>query len=333
MKILSGSVAQAADNFLHAGYISAYPRQLEPHNLGTAEPQVQLDMAEALRLQGETLAAAAPSGMGEPLATVAATGGGEWHSTLFVAACLIGLTVALYIYRRALLYRPLGAAGAAVLILAAVGLPGCSTIDPLPTKAPWEGVRKQIYANPQAATLALLYGIIADGIANLGRPVTNLANIQNEVGLPLTTPTRGMSYALKTYGLDGWGREFRLSGDEKTGYTVTSSGADGAFDNADDVKVVVKGCTDETWDNERWAFFVRKEGTTHSVYFHRWTGEHFKYRNETTARTATGGGLFDLFKESELEQKQAATVKASFDKVAAGVKHKPLVLQIYRKAG
>ncbi len=59
MKILASSIQQVADTFLHAGYISAYPRTLYAYNYGNTTPKLELDVAESLRLQGETLATAA----------------------------------------------------------------------------------------------------------------------------------------------------------------------------------------------------------------------------------------------------------------------------------
>ena len=82
MKIIASSVLEKADSFLHAGYISAYARPLDsmrtPYSPYSAywtssgdagagrapgPPQLTLDVAEALRLEGETLtheAAVAP---------------------------------------------------------------------------------------------------------------------------------------------------------------------------------------------------------------------------------------------------------------------------------
>jgi len=174
----------------------------------------------------------------------------------------------------------------------------------------------------------LLHGIIADGIQNVGQPIDMLENIQNEVGLPVSKLTKGQAYALKTYGIDGWGKKFRLS--EAGGkYTVESAGADGAFDTSDDLKVSVTQSADDSWDSARKNFFVRKDsGGSVVVLFHRWTGEHFLYKNQGKARTLTGGDLFDLFTSTDLEAKQKKTAEDAYKKAAAGASHEPMVLQV-----
>jgi len=64
MQILASSidvpagVAKVADTFLHAGYISAYPRTLWVDTYGNQAPEIQLDMVEALRLKAEVVAGA-----------------------------------------------------------------------------------------------------------------------------------------------------------------------------------------------------------------------------------------------------------------------------------
>jgi hypothetical protein len=53
MEVLSASITETTSSFLHAGYISAYPRTVWPDAYPggqQATPELQLDVAEALRL-------------------------------------------------------------------------------------------------------------------------------------------------------------------------------------------------------------------------------------------------------------------------------------------
>ena len=331
MKILASSIQQAADTFLHAGYISAYPRTLYNYAYGNTAPKLELDVAESLRLQGETLAAATTGDPTVAAAAVATSGG--WPGSMLLGVAALAGTVALLVWMRSRLrgtaFRGLASYGAtAAVALAAVGVFHCGGLDPLPTETPWKGVPLQKYADPSAATKVLLHGIIADGIENVGQPIEMLENIQNEVGLPVGKLTKGQAYALKTYGIDGWGKAFRLT-DAGGKYTVTSAGADGTFDTSDDLSVSVTQSDDQSWDSNRSVFFVRKgSGGAVVVLFHRWSGEHFLYKNQASAKALTSGDLFDLWTPADLEAKQKAAAEDSYKKAATGVSHEPVVLQV-----
>jgi hypothetical protein len=330
MKILASSIQQAADTFLHAGYISAYPRTLYSYSYGQGSPRMELDVAEALRLQGETLAAGTGGEVTVAAAAVSSSGG--WPTMLAGAAALAGAVALLYWlrtrWRGPALRRALSYGAVAMMALAVVGGVHCGP-EPLPTDQPWKDVALKSYADPAAATRVLLHGVIADGIENVGQPIDMLENIQNEVGLPAATLTTGQAYALKTYGMDGWGKAFRLSeGGGK--YTVTSAGADGAFDTSDDLSVSVVQSEDKTWDANRKTYFVRKgvDGKA-VVLFHRWSGEHFVYKHQDKARALTGGDLFDLWTLADLEAKQKTVAQGAYTKAASGKSHEPLVLQVF----
>ncbi|MCU0665365.1 MAG: hypothetical protein MUC50_23945, partial [Myxococcota bacterium] len=72
MKLFGSSNVSVDLGFLHAGYVSAYPRPYGEWGMpvGGSEPSVQLDLVEALRLQSESLAGALP----EPSAVVGMSG-------------------------------------------------------------------------------------------------------------------------------------------------------------------------------------------------------------------------------------------------------------------
>jgi len=114
---------------------------------------------------------------------------------------------------------------------------------------------------------------------------------------------------------------------------VRSGGPDGQFDTDDDLGIVIYQCDDESWDQERQAWFLRKDGESMAVLFHRWSGGHFEYNNEAGAADMTGGKLFDLFKEDQLSSgaadSQLAMVEAAYAGFAAAADHDPVVLQVF----
>ncbi len=327
MQLFAASVAEAAESFLHAGYISAYPRTLM--HLPSGEPKLQLDVTEALRLEGETLAAASQA---SDTTAAAITAAGPWFQVLLGAALVCGALLAWLLLRDrvgAATRRWMPAVASLAVVVAFVA---CEAKISLPTVPPWQGVAVQKYANPQQATVALLNGIVADGIVNVGAEIDSLANIQNEVGLPKKKLTQGETYALKTYGLDGWGKELRLAkteaakGEESAKYAVTSAGADGAFDTADDVSLSVQQGTDSNWDSNRWGFFVND--ATPTVLFHRWTGKHFRYTDATAAEAIAGSQKFDVASKEALSSASTG-LTTRYQQASTGLAHKPLLLLVY----
>lgn len=327
MQILGASMMQVTMSFLHPGYISAYPRTFSPemgYPLSYGDPTLQMDMVSALHLQGDPVASAGH--VSTPLTTSLAGLSGV-STAVMAALCFFGCLVLWALLREHVRGRFRAAFTLPPLMAMALWVVTCGP-DPLPTQKPWEGVQVRAYANPSQATLAILHGIIADGIINVGQRVDTLANIQNEVGLPTATPSEGMAYALSTYGLDGWGREFRLSRADRQ-YTVTSAGADGAFDTADDLAMVVSQCDNGSWDNSRHAFFLRRSGTDHLLFVHRWTGDFFRYENRDDAEAMTGTRLFDVLRASDMYEDLRVKVEASYSQDASGVSDDPIVLQVF----
>lgn len=329
MQILASSIEKASEAFLHAGYISAYPREFEAYGYNTVSG-VQYEVAEALRLEGETLASHIPSQDFTSL-LAAVTGSGDWLPLALGCAGFFGALAGAYAVRQRLGGAPrlVGQIAACLIAVLCLAAATCSTSgpEPLPDEAPWEGVEIRDYANPEDATFVILNGIIADGIINVGQAVETLPNIQNEVGLPASTLTEGQAYALKTYGLDGWGREMRLDR-EGNAYTVTSAGADGAFDSEDDISVTVAPCNNETWDVKRHAFFLREHEGSLLLFFHRWTGSHFLYRNPVEASELTGGELYDFLTTEDMYEELRSEVQTTWDEATDGLAHEPMVLQI-----
>ncbi len=348
MKLIAASIIDKVDTFLHAGYISAYPRPLyaEAYPVGdggdipVAEIAHQLDLTEALRLEGESLAAVVPGG-GTDTALASLGNLGSSEMMIIGALAMTGVLALVYLLKDRFEWRSLGFAQATCALLAMlVLLPHCDEegVKPLPTDPPWEGVTLQDYANPQDATVAILHGIVVPAVANVGQGVEILPNVQNEVGLPTNALTEGMEYALLTYGIDGWGKEFRLErspfSDEDEhkfwNYTVTSAGQDGVFDNEDDITASFAQSYNEGWGWHRNTFYLVKSGNEVQVVFHRWNNKMFEYMNEDQAVELSGDGLLDLFLTGDFWSDETVTaVNEAFDEEADGLDYNPIVLQVF----
>jgi hypothetical protein len=199
MKILAGSITELADTFLHFGYGSASPRYFGDSWLNDKEPVVTLDMVEALRLKGEVLGAALPTGSGGEAAVGASV-------SMPVTTIVVGLVCAaagvasVYLAHR----RRRDRWGPAPPILAgalsfffAVGLLGGGARDAEAGRTmlpPWAGVERQQYATPHKATLSLLYGILVDAVSDTTTDkIRSLAQVRDEVGLTGGKPERSGS--------------------------------------------------------------------------------------------------------------------------------------------
>ncbi len=333
MKIIASSLMDQVDRFLHAGYISAYPRPLELEIVEAGPPQLQLDVVEALRLQGETVASqafhSAPQGVEVAMAGLA--GGDPLTALAAGAAALAGVAGLSWLMRKAGL-NPRKAALATALA-AGTGLAACA-VEELPTEIPWEGVQLQEYANPEAATQALMYGLIADGLSSIGQNVESLANIQYEVGFPTDELSEGMAYALSTYGIDGWGQEFRFE-DLRSGgpYRVTSAGPDGELDTKDDLQMKVSRSYDGNWEGFRYAFYLDQHQGEHAFFFHRYNGELFQYWNMAAAQVLTGDILHDVVLQPDLERLEdlMALLDQAWEEEAADLDYEPLVLMVFQE--
>jgi hypothetical protein len=199
---------------------------------------------------------------------------------------------------------------AALLVLGALRCTESSgEDDALPTEPPWADLERQAYADPQAATSAILHGIVAPALYSIARTVDTLANLQNEVGLPTALPTPGMQYALAAYGLDGWGRELdferTITEDRLVSYVVRSAGADGVLSNADDVVLSVDLDQESDWafgwDQRILTFYLSRHDTEPALFIHRWAGELFEYNDQDLGSSLTGGGPFDVLIGDTLE--------------------------------
>ncbi|MDX9999889.1 MAG: hypothetical protein RBU30_01200 [Polyangia bacterium] len=333
MQILGASLANTLQGFLHPGYISAYPRTFEPqmgYPIEYTDPTLQLDLVQALRLQSDALAGSAD--VGTPMTTAMAGYGSLGAMAMGVLVLFAGFAVlALLRSRERARGGPRRWASPLVPfmpLVAAAGFVLTCGPAPLPTTVPWKDVQLRSYEDPEAATLAIMHGIIADGLINAGQRVSILPNIQNEVALPTTEPTEGMLYALQTYGIDGWGREFRLTLADSI-YTVISAGPDGQFSTSDDLRMRVRQAFNDSWDNLRHGFFLRESNGERVLLIHRFPGDHFRYAHRTEAEALTGDKYFDVALTSEMTPAQETKLEAAWTEDASGVGHEPIILQVF----
>lgn len=345
MKILASALVDAVRTYLHAGYVSGAPRPIDPHEVYSPETvgevSMQLDMVEALRLQGEAAAAAAMPDGGATIATAAASGS---LSMLGAAAAATAGAAGFALLHRRLGLRPrmAMAAGALAGLITAGQLSCIGPEDDFDQEAyekslpaPWEDVELRAYADPEAATNAILNAIVCSGLKGVDFPVHELRHIQLEVGLPTDNPTEGMAYALQTYGYDGWGREldFRVDVSESSGityrlYYVTSAGPDGELRTEDDISIDNEANREETPGQRGCGTFLRRDADGSLVsLFHRVRGEYFVYNHADEAEALTGDDLFDMFTEADLSP-WLDTLEEQYDTVAAEVDHDPLLFQL-----
>jgi hypothetical protein len=342
MQILAGSLNVEVREFLHAGYISAYPRTFSTVGLYAhyeAKGKV-IVVTEALELKPagapptatpsetavETPAAVTPL----PPASMA-TDGFQLTVLFFFFAFLFSLY-----YRRLRKiprpgWRPWVFAG--VPLLAVVGVvqwvvPAYTEYRANHLPPPWEEAEldgakwpsaetasrtaalaaavpgRREYRDPQAATEAILQTLIIPALAGCGFRVEHLAAIQEEVAfpIPIEAHTPGMAYAVRTYGLDGWGRPFTfqwLPNQPDRDYRVASAGADGVLGSADDV-VWQSQSPRGDWEPRVNGMFVRAVQGDRQCFIHRVRDHHFRFAHAQEARAATSTGLFDMFPFKEL---------------------------------
>lgn len=228
MKIFATSLTEAADTFLHAGYISAAPSPTDilgeyPTLWDTANTGYAVSLETALQLADTT------GGEAMTVATAGGPGIGPWAALLGVAAAAaLGWAAARWwgpARRRMAL--PRAAVGPPALL--AVLLAGACL-------APWHDLEPRDYVDPEAATRVILGAIVRDALmvkAQSGPLPAGLAGLQGKVALPGGLDSDGVAYALQSYGWDGWARDIEYAKGSTT--TLTSAGADGEMGTSDDL--------------------------------------------------------------------------------------------------
>jgi hypothetical protein len=314
MQVLAGSLDVETSDFLHAGYLSAYPRtftQQGQHRLGRYEGKL-VDVKKSLELK-ETDAGAPVSQV-----SVSTSNSSEGISLLLRPASMVtdgfmmlvvflffGYLIRSYYLRIAGMKRPglrpwLLAAAPILLFVFVVHFAAPRVHETCldHSTPPWLDVAVQEYEDPEAATEAILHGLIAYSLPGAPSHVQTLAGIQGQVAFPVERDqyTPGMAYAERTYGLDGWGREFRL---ERIGrlrkrqYRIASAGPDGEHGTMDDIALVIEHESDN-WEALVNGMYVRRIDGEYRCFIHCVDHEHFRYEAAGAAREATGSDLFDV---------------------------------------
>lgn len=330
MQIISSSLESASNVFLHAGYISAYARELRSwayDPVGVTDWNV----AEALRLEGETL--------GDVPAAAALALQGDWVQMALATAVFFGTlqvvsmrrtehlapVVGLLCLSMAMCSHGSGPDNPPVTAKPLVGVP--ALVDETQRdEYPWKDLELEPYAHPEDATHVILHGLVADAIINSRGRLSSLADIEREVGLPTNDPTEGMAQAIRAYGVDGWGREMSLSSNGSH-YTVRSAGADGVFLTEDDMFVTVEQCRNESWDASRHVFFLRPHEGSVAVFFHAYPGKHFRFNHRSEARELTGTHLFDYLGVGDLTDQRRVVAEKAYASISEGLAYEPLVMQ------
>ncbi len=338
----SAGLIDTVDSFLHVGYMSAYPRQLEPgaYPPGSNEfsqlPSQQIDLTQAFRLSDNV-----ENTQGLLDASAGLTAGlphsGLWFSVLAFAGTVALLYLVLRRFTVGSPYRSFSASAAAMFAVISIFTFYCNDDNSLPVDKPWEGMSLKAYENPELATRAILFGIIAPAAANIGQTVTTTANIQNEVALPVKNPNEGMRYALDTYGIDGWGNEFQFVVDSEksdkqdyTIYTVTSSGPDETFNTEDDISATFNQTVNGSWGySPPNAFFLVSNNDNIEVLFHRWKNKMFEYHDKEAAKKISDSTLFDVLPRSYLSETQIQEIEKAYNAAKSDLSDSPVLLQVF----
>jgi hypothetical protein len=307
MELFAGSLDVEAGTFLHAGYISAHPRTFESTGFDRFhKPTKVIDVKKALKLKesdSQSVATAAePSPQGHllPPGSMVAVG----FSLAVVFLFFVGL-ISLYYHRMRKMARP----GWRPWVLAVVPLLLFTLATPFAMvqyriyrvnslSPPWQGVAVKPYADPEAATHAILQGLIVNAIAGTSHLARNMAAIQNEVAFPVPDEeyTPGMTYARRTYGRDGWGREFTFELRPDWACQVASAGPDGVHGTKDDIVALTRrGGVD--WEDRLSGVFVRPvtgKLENHLCFIHRVENPLFLTAHGEEASKLTGNEIFDM---------------------------------------
>jgi hypothetical protein len=302
------------------------------HHFQTPELEV-IDVKSALQLKdsGDAAIQKAPSG----LPACAPKAGSMNNDVLlfFLVAVFFLSILSIYsrrVWRGKAILKPLSIVLPALFLVLLVKViwPSANVNGAQPS---WQGEPVQEYADPGQATRVILYGVIADGLAGSAFKVNSLSAIQKEVGFPVKPAemTPGMAYALKTYGRDGWGREFQINSRRK----VSSAGADGKHGTSDDITLTIRQPIESEWENLVSGIYLKVSEKESAVFVHRVADSNFKYAYKYAARKATGTDLYDRIPEREFDGQDPFGNGSSFQARIAkmlnkeiSVKEEPLFL-------
>ncbi len=233
MQIFAGSVRQAADTFLHAGYISAQPSSMAmeyPPFQDTTDTGFAVSVDAAFRLSETAGADAAMSGW-------LGLGGGLGAAVVPALAVVSAVAAFVLLLRMARTHTPARAAVA----LALTGALSVGTLGAC-VGVPWDDVEPEDFDDPTVATVVLMYSVVKEALlihhSDQGS-ASSIAALEEFVALPVAEPSDGVAYALATYGRDGWANELELEKKSDQVYLVSSGGEDGSVDGAGDLSAEV----------------------------------------------------------------------------------------------
>ncbi len=312
MKLLAGSLDVEVDAFLHAGYLSAGGRSFD--RMGRYEFEgattTLIDVTKSLELKDTaapthqtTQSTANESPPRAPVPVRASLSGGGF----VVGAVLLFFGVLAILYARRL---PAGSQPRWMtqlfiglpLILTAVITMGVGGVLPqyeshrlnnLPP--PWAGLPRQEYKDPAAATETIMHALVANALPGSPINVEQLGAIRHEVVFPLPVErwTPGMAYAAKTYGLDGWGREFAFQPFTAGRYRIASAGPDGEHGTGDDSVLFTSRTEEDDWEQLVNGIYARQVDGVYAYFVHRVAHGNYRSQRPRDARKTTGTSVFD----------------------------------------
>ncbi|MHB1036517.1 MAG: type II secretion system protein GspG [Pirellulales bacterium] len=313
MELFAGSLDVEAGTFLHAGYVSAYPRTFEEQGgYGFHDQTKVIDVKKALELKdaesrtvSTTAAAVSSQGHSFPPGSMIAEG-----FSLAIAFFFFAWIISVYYRRERKIarpgWRPWVLAVVPLLLLGVVSscaIPSLRSYRVNRLPPPWQGVAVEPYADPAAATDAILQGLIVNAVAGAPQGSRSLAALQEEVAFPVATEeyTPGMAYARRTYGRDGWGKEFTFEAHDDGTCRIASAGPDGVHGTKDDMVALTRRKVN--WEARLGGVFIRPATGKTEQYVclvHRVDDFFFRMAHGEEARKLTGNDLFDAFALEDL---------------------------------
>ncbi len=243
--IFTTSLSEAADRFLHAGYVSAtpsgivadYPTLQDTENLGYAATLPEAFATSTAQVPVETAMTAAPG----LLEVLAGAGPAAWCSA---ALAMIALAAAVVTVRRIkprpILPARVTAALAALMLAVAVG----ACLDD-PDGDPTGTQEILLLDDPEQATLAMMHVALREALIThhrLDATATELGDVEPYLALPTLETSEGLQMMLDDHTRDAWGQPYLFESHtvDHPQYQVTSIGEDGLAGTGDDLELVVE---------------------------------------------------------------------------------------------
>jgi hypothetical protein len=309
MQIVAGSLNIEVSEFFHCGYLSSAPRTYGqypmPANYLNADKIINIDKALELKDSSNQLEDSSTTSTSQAIGQSNPITPGYISSEGFMLAlaCFFFTLVSTFYFWRMpktnkRKWRLLVSAPAFCFILfIAINnwlVPKTQEYYVNHRTPPWQSVPLQEYKDPQAATEAIVHGLIFNAIPGCPYEVTNLSAISDEVAFPvrLEEYTPGMAYARQTYGRDGWGKEFAFEKIDKYTYRLISAGPDGMHGTIDDL-VFTSPKIANHWEDHVNGLFIRHKEEEDIIFLHHIAGGLFLWNHFDEAKAMTNTELFD----------------------------------------